>query len=108
MRALTPNPDQFLGVRMAGDDADCGLLSSFVAQVVARMSRLREPMISRVEANILDLLGGVLGARAAAGVVSTTQQLGQIKGYIERHLHDRRQYCPKPRDKHFFHSKILL
>jgi AraC-like DNA-binding protein len=47
-------------------------------------------MISRVEANILDLLGGVLGARAAAGVVSTTQQLGQIKGYIERHLHDRR------------------
>ena len=90
MRALTPNPDQFLGVRMAGDDADCGLLSSFVAQVVARMSRLREPMISRVEANILDLLGGVLGARAATGVVSTTQQLGQIKGYIERHLHDRR------------------
>jgi len=90
MRALTPNPDQFLGVRMAGEEADCGLLSSFVAQVVARMSRLREPMISRVEANILDLLGGVLGARAASGAVSTGQQLGQIRAYIERHLHDRR------------------
>jgi len=90
MRALTPNPDQFLGVRMAGEEADCGLLSSFVAQVVARMSRLREPMISRVEANILDLLGGVLGARAASGAVSTGQQLRQIRAYIERHLHDRR------------------
>jgi AraC family transcriptional activator of tynA and feaB len=90
MRALTPNPDEFLGLRMAGDDADCGLLSSFVAQVVARMSRLKEPMIARVEANILDLLGGVLGARAGSGALSSTQQLGLIKAFIERHLHDRR------------------
>ncbi len=90
MRALTPNPEQFLGLKMSGEDVDCGLLSSFVAQVVARMSRLREPMVSRVEANILDLLGGVLGARAGAGPLSAAQQLGQIKAYIERHLHDRR------------------
>jgi AraC-like DNA-binding protein len=90
MRDLTPDPERFLGVRMAGDDADCGLLSSFIAQVVARMSRLREPMISRVEANILDLLGGVLSARAGGSAPSPVQQLHQIKAYIETHLHDRR------------------
>jgi AraC family transcriptional regulator, positive regulator of tynA and feaB len=90
MQALTPDPDQFLALRMSGDDADCGLLSSFVAQVVARMSRLKEPMIARVEANILDLLGGVLGARAGRGVLSGSQQLTLIKAFIERHLHDRR------------------
>jgi AraC-like DNA-binding protein len=90
MRDLTPDPDRFLGIRMAGEDADCGLLSSFISQVVARMSRLREPMISRVEANILDLLGGVLSARAGGGALSPEQQLGQIKAYIDAHLHDRR------------------
>ena len=90
MRALTPNPDEFLGLRMSGDEADCGLLSSFVAQVVTRMSRLKEPMIARVEANILDLLGGVLGSRAGTGVPSGPQQRSLIKAFIERHLHDRR------------------
>jgi len=45
MHTLTRDPDQFLGVRMAAEEADCGLLSSFVSQVVARISRLKEPMI---------------------------------------------------------------
>lgn len=90
MRGLTPDPDQFLGVRMAGEDADCGLLSSFVAQVVVRMSRLRDPMVRRVEANILDLLGGVLAARAGDGSLTAAQQLCRIKAYIAEHLHDRR------------------
>lgn len=90
MRNLTPDPDQFLGIRMASEDADCGLLSAFVAQVVARMSRLREPMIQRVEANILDLLGGVLNARATDGAVTAAQQLSRMKAYVREHLHDRR------------------
>ncbi len=90
MRGLTRDPDRFLGVRMAGEDADCGLLSSFIAQVVVRMSRLREPMISRIEANILDLLGAVLSARSGNGAPTPVQQLGQIKAYIQTHLHDRR------------------
>lgn len=86
MRRLTSDPDQFLGVRMGAEEADCGLLSSFVAQVVARMSQLSDPMIARVEANILDLLGGVLSARARHGMPSAAQQLCQIKQYITRHL----------------------
>ena len=90
MRDLTGNPDRFLGVRMMREDADCGLLSSFVAQVVARMPQLREPMISRIEANILDLLGGILSTRSRDGGVTPSQQLGQIKAYIHSHLHDRR------------------
>lgn len=89
MRALTPDPDRFLGRRMAGEDADCGLLSSFVAQVVARMARLEKPMIRRVEANILDLLGGVLAARSGDVAASPAQQLAQIKRYIGQHLNDR-------------------
>jgi AraC-like DNA-binding protein len=89
MQRLTPDPDQFLGVKMSGEDADCGLLSSFVAQVVARMSRLREPMIRRVEANILDLLGGVFAARAEQSALSSAQQLARIKAYVQEHLHDR-------------------
>jgi AraC-like DNA-binding protein len=89
MRALTPEPDQFLGVRLSGEDADCGLLSAFVAQVSARMSRLSEAMIGRVEANILDLLGGVLAARTRQGVLNPAQQSAQIKAYIETHVRDR-------------------
>jgi AraC-like DNA-binding protein len=90
MRRVTPDPDQFLGVRMAGDDADCGLLSSFVFQVAARMNRLRAAMMQRAEANILDLLGAVLNARARPGATSRVSQLARIKAYIREHLHERR------------------
>lgn len=79
MRRLTPDPDQFLGVRMAGDDADCGLLSSFVFQVAARMNRLAAPMMRRVEANILDLLSAILNARVRPGSTSRAGQLARIK-----------------------------
>jgi AraC family transcriptional regulator, positive regulator of tynA and feaB len=89
MRRLTPDPDQFLGMKMSGEDADCGLLSSFVSQVVTRMSKLPEPMARRVEGNILDLLGGVLSARAQRGAMTRTQQLAQIKTYIANHVQDR-------------------
>jgi AraC-like DNA-binding protein len=90
MRRLTRDPDQFLGVHMSGEDADCGLLSSFVAQVAARMSRLQDPMISRIEANILNLLGGVLSARARPGICSVAEQLSQMQAFIHEHLRDRR------------------
>lgn len=90
MRRLTPDPDQFLGVRLAGDDADCGLLSSFVFQVTARMDRLAAPMMRRVEANILDLLGTVLNARARPAPTSRFGQLTRVKLYIGEHLHERR------------------
>ncbi len=90
LRSLTPDPDQFLGVRMPAEEADCGLLSSVVAQVVSRMSRLREPMVSRIQSNLLDLLGAVLATRVSPGHLSSTEKLVQIKAYIEHHLHDRR------------------
>jgi AraC-like DNA-binding protein len=95
MRRLTPDPDQFLGLRMPGDDADCGLLSNFVFQVAARMNRLAVPVMLRAEANILDLLGAVLNARARPGStsghsMSRSGQLARIKFYIGDHLHERR------------------
>jgi len=90
MRQLTPDPDQFLGVLMAGDDADCGLLSNFVFQVAARMNRLTAPVMRRAEASILDLLGAVLSARARPGSMSRSGQLARIKLYIGDHLQERR------------------
>lgn len=93
MRRLTPDPDQFLGRRMPRDDAACGLLSSFVAQVVQRLSTLPQPMIERVETNILDLLGGVLNAHSGTNTrahLSRQQQLGNIKGFIRDNLRNRR------------------
>lgn len=89
MRRLTPDPDQFLGLRMSGEDADCGLLSSFVGQVVERMHKLPETMVPRVEANVLDLLGAVLSARSRSKTVSREQLLAQIQAYVQAHLHDR-------------------
>jgi AraC-like DNA-binding protein len=89
MRRLTPDPDQFLGRRMAAEEADCGLLSSFVAQIVARMNQLSEPMVHRIEANVLDLLGAVLSARARSGPLTHEQLLAQVKVHIQDHLHDR-------------------
>ncbi len=88
MRRLTPDPDQFLGHRMAAEEADCGLLSSFVAQIVARMNQLSEPMVHRIEANVLDLLGAVLSARSRPGPLTREQLLIQVKVYIQDHLHD--------------------
>ena len=67
---------------MSGEDADCGLLSSFVGQVVARMNKLPEQMARRLEGNVLDLLGGVLAARAHRRSMTRSQQLAQIKAYI--------------------------
>lgn len=90
MRRLTPDPDRFLGVRMSGEDADCGLLSSFVGQVVARMNKLPEQMARRLEGNVLDLLGGVLAARAHRRSMTRSQQVAQIKAYIADHLRDHR------------------
>lgn len=86
MRRLTPDPDRFIGVRMGAEDADCGLLSGFVAQVASRMRQLSEPMVARVEANVLDLLGAVLGTRGRARRPSAEQLIGQIKVYIARHV----------------------
>ena len=90
MRRLTPDPDRFIGVRMGAEDADCGLLSSFVGQVASRMRQLSEPMIARVEANVLDLLGAVLSTRGRAGRPSAEQLIGQIKVYIARHVRNPR------------------
>src|SRR5262245_16914942 len=89
MRQLTPDPDQFLGILMAGEDADCGLLSSFVFQVAARMNRLAPAVMRRAEASILDLLGAVLNARARPGSMSRSGQLARIKVFIGEHLHER-------------------
>ncbi len=47
-------------------------------------------MMRRVEANILDLLGTVLSARARPGGTSRFGQLARIKLYIGDHLHERR------------------
>jgi AraC-like DNA-binding protein len=90
MRHLVPNPDQFLGMRMDGEDADCGLLSSFIGQVVARMGKMAEPMLLKVEANILDLLGAVLAARAGAKTLPPETQRERIRSYIQQHLQDHR------------------
>lgn len=90
MRHLVSNPDQFLGVRMDGSEADCGLLSSFVQQVVARMGKMAEPLLMRVEANILDLLGAVLTSRATMKAVGPGEQLKRIKSSVLQHLADRR------------------
>ncbi len=90
MRRLTPDPDRFIGMRMGAEDADCGLLSGFVAQVASRMRQLSEPMVARVEANVLDLLGAVLSTRGRAGRPSAQQLLGQIKVYIARHVRNSR------------------
>ena len=90
MRRLTPDPDRFIGVRMGAEDADCGLLSGFVTQVASRMQRLSEPMIARVEANVLDLLGAVLSVRGRARRPSAQQLIGQIKVYVARHVRNAR------------------
>ena len=89
MKRLTPDPDQFLGVRFCGQDADCGLLSSFVAEVASRIGGLQGAMIRRAEANIIDLLGGVLTSRAQSAPLSAAQHLAQVKTYIAEHLSDR-------------------
>ena len=94
MRRLTPDPDRFIGMRMGAEDADCGLLSGFVAQVAARMRQLSEPMVARAEANVLDLLGAVLSTRGRAGRPTAEQLIGQIKVYIARHVRNSRLDAP--------------
>lgn len=90
MRELTSDPERFLGWRMPAEDASCGLLSSFVANLVPRLARLPKPMAEKAESNLLDLLGGVLNAHGAAAVARTReQQVGQIKRFVGRSLRER-------------------
>jgi AraC-like DNA-binding protein len=89
MRCLSTDPDRFLGVCMPGEDADCGLLSSLVGQVAARMQRLPKLVVHRVGASVLDLLGAVLSARSPTKTLSREQLLAQIQVYVQEHLHDR-------------------
>ena len=90
MRDLTHDPDQFLGVRMSGEDADCGLLSSFVGEVVARMNRLDDAMLARSEANIMDLLRGILVARAKKRCKTPSEHRRAIEAFIRSRITDRR------------------
>jgi len=90
MRDLTADPDRFLGVRMSGEEADCGLLSSFVGEVVARMSRLDRATLARSETNILDLLRGILAARSKRRSLTAAQQQRAIKTFIRTRIADHR------------------
>jgi AraC family transcriptional activator of tynA and feaB len=90
MEDLVCDPEQFLGVRMNGTDPDCGLLSSFVAQVAARMNQLTQPLRETAETSILHLLGAVLTARARKKSQSAAQLLQAIKVYVHKHLADQR------------------
>jgi AraC-like DNA-binding protein len=87
MRRLAADPDHYLSRRMPAEDASCGLLSSFVAQVVSRMSHLPDAMVQTVQANILDLLGGVLDAHADSPLGRSREtQLRFIKRFIAQNL----------------------
>jgi AraC-like DNA-binding protein len=90
MEDLVTDPEQFLGMRMCGTDPDCGLLSSFVAQVAVRMNHLTAPLRETAETSILHLLGAVLTARARKRVQTAAQLLETIKGYVHKHLADQR------------------
>ncbi len=89
IRRLTANPDQFLGRKLSAREADCGLLSSFVTQLVHRMSRLPPVMIPRLKATVLDLLSAVLQSRSGPHPLTREQLLAQLKEYIRLHLSDR-------------------
>jgi AraC family transcriptional regulator, positive regulator of tynA and feaB len=90
MRQLATDPEHFLGRRMPAEDASCGLLSSFVAGLVPRMSRLPRSMAERVQTNMLDLLSGVLDAHAPRPMVrSRERQLRNVKRFIAHNLHSR-------------------
>lgn len=90
MRDLSADPDQFLGIRMSAEEADCGLLSSFVGAFVARMSRLDAPMLARGEAHILDMLRAVLAARAKKRPASAARQRHAIEAFIRSRITDHR------------------
>lgn len=87
MRRLTVDPGQFIGRRMPAEDAACGLLSSFVAQAARRLPQLPEPMAERVQANVLDLLGGVLEAHSGTRADRSMEaQRRRMKRFIARNL----------------------
>lgn len=87
MRELAPHPEQFLGRRMPAEDAACGLLSAFVMEAARRFPDLPEEMAARLRANVLDLLGGVLDARASRPPQrSKAAQIRRIKQFIALNL----------------------
>ena len=93
MKHLTPHPEQFLGRRMAREDASCSLLCGFVSQVVSKLSVLPERMVERAETNILDLLGGVLSVHSdntATNRQMPEQLLKNMKGFIASNLRNQR------------------
>lgn len=85
-------PDDYLGVRMAGEFPVHGLLSQFVASLVQRIDSLDTGIVQRLEANLLDLLITSLHAEESITprVNAAAQHLQRIKQFIAIHLKDPR------------------
>ncbi len=93
MQRMMRNPEDILGRRMPASDPCCSLLSSFVANVVEKMPELPVQMAERVETNILDLLGGVIGTHTDKQHTQrkpALEQLLNVKGYVRDNLRNRR------------------
>ena len=91
---LVPNPEQYLGQTMLGNDPVNGMLSQFVLSLTECIDHLAPAALRRIEANVLDLLITSLEAQSSPEIAQaeTVQQehLARIKQYIALHLHDSR------------------
>ena len=93
LRGLFQEPDDYLGVKMAGESPIHGLLSQFVYSLAQRVDLLEPSVVNHLEANVLDLLVTSLQSevkplprQSRAG----EQHLERIKCFINLHLKDTR------------------
>lgn len=82
-------PDDYLGLKMAGESPVHGLLSQFILSLVERMDKLEASIVNRLETNILDLLiTSLLSEESDAAPCRKTpdQHVQHIKCFINMHL----------------------
>lgn len=88
MERVTAEPSRFALAALRREDADVGLVTSFVGTLVGAADRLSAAMTLRAESQVLGLLAGALAGRDAGVRATPAQRRATVKAYVHEHVHD--------------------
>lgn len=90
LQELIHSPERFLGRRQPGKIAANNVFVQFATSIFTQADQMSPELVSRLEANVLDVLVTALeaGQHGGAGAGVKTEYLYRIKQFIHAHLQD--------------------
>lgn len=88
MARITPAPERFARRPLRHEDADCGLVTAFVAALVRCAERLPDPMRARGEDQVIGMLAGALAERGPTIADTPAGQRAVVEAYVRERIRD--------------------